>query len=241
MDESASLLTQTAAVQQLTKEMETSTKSSPATQAPASTSTQESAPTEVGNKEIRSSTDPADAVEQPPTKLQAMKPSALIEIDDEELAMDRDFDLVIPSRTPIEQRTQGIALIFAKYGLQYAADEMFARPKPQVERVERKPRMRVHYTCHECNTTFGIDRACRTCNHQRCRDCSRYPPKKKNKAKAKRAPAITEPVKQPSPPNLTTGPCHECQTEFSLGDLECANCHHKICEKCLSEAIEIAS
>lgn len=173
------------------------------------------------------------------SKLQAMQVPALIEIDEEEL--DRDFDLRM--HTPSEQRAQSIAQIFAKYGLQHAADDMYMRPKPQVERVERKPRLRVHYICHECNATFGHDRTCKSCAHQRCRDCTRYPPKKSNKdkAKTKRSLNVSQSLKPTAPPDLTKGPCHECQTEFTIGDRECANCHHKICKKCLAEAVENAS
>lgn len=54
--------------------------------------------------------------------------------------------------------------------------------------------MRVKYTCHNCKTVFGHERICANCQHKRCSECTRYPPKKKkDKAKAAAAedPATT--------------------------------------------------
>ncbi|KHN98002.1 uncharacterized protein MAM_04391 [Metarhizium album ARSEF 1941] len=45
--------------------------------------------------------------------------------------------------------------------------------------VHRKPRQRVRRTCHECQTLFATgSRKCENCNHIRCTDCPRDPPKK---------------------------------------------------------------
>ncbi|GBF63286.1 hypothetical protein TMEN_5910 [Trichophyton mentagrophytes] len=50
--------------------------------------------------------------------------------------------------------------------------------EPQ-ERVWRKPRRRVRWTCHECSSMFtGGDKICLQCHHERCGDCIRDPPKK---------------------------------------------------------------
>ncbi|KAH0600454.1 hypothetical protein MHUMG1_01450 [Metarhizium humberi] len=44
--------------------------------------------------------------------------------------------------------------------------------------VHRKPRQRVRRTCHECQTLFATgSRKCENCNHVRCTDCPRDPPK----------------------------------------------------------------
>ncbi|KAM5454839.1 hypothetical protein MaudCBS49596_002136 [Microsporum audouinii] len=50
--------------------------------------------------------------------------------------------------------------------------------EPQ-ERVWRKPRRRVRWTCHECSSMFtGGEKICLQCQHERCSDCIRDPPKK---------------------------------------------------------------
>ncbi|EZF74561.1 hypothetical protein H105_03762 [Trichophyton soudanense CBS 452.61] len=50
--------------------------------------------------------------------------------------------------------------------------------EPQ-ERVWRKPRRRVRWTCHECSSMFtGGEKICLQCHHERCGDCIRDPPKK---------------------------------------------------------------
>ncbi|KAF3483105.1 uncharacterized protein GIQ15_02429 [Arthroderma uncinatum] len=50
--------------------------------------------------------------------------------------------------------------------------------EPQ-ERVWRRPRRRVRWTCHECSSMFtGGEKICLKCQHERCNDCIRDPPKK---------------------------------------------------------------
>ncbi|KAK2737425.1 hypothetical protein FQN57_007515 [Myotisia sp. PD_48] len=47
------------------------------------------------------------------------------------------------------------------------------------ERVWKKPRRRVRWTCHSCSAQFlNGDKTCGSCNHDRCKDCIRDPPKK---------------------------------------------------------------
>ncbi|GAB7338567.1 hypothetical protein MBLNU457_5310t1 [Dothideomycetes sp. NU457] len=49
---------------------------------------------------------------------------------------------------------------------------------PPLLRVQRKARLRMHTTCHECSTIFAHgSKYCSNCNHERCRDCPRAPPK----------------------------------------------------------------
>lgn len=38
--------------------------------------------------------------------------------------------------------------------------------------------MRIHRTCHKCNTTYGANKICANCKHPRCTKCPRYPLKK---------------------------------------------------------------
>ncbi|CAK3872990.1 Hypothetical predicted protein [Lecanosticta acicola] len=54
-----------------------------------------------------------------------------------------------------------------------------------VQRVYRKPRQRVRYTCERCRTLFMDSDRCVDCGHERCRSCLREP--------AKREPARHDP------------------------------------------------
>ena len=46
---------------------------------------------------------------------------------------------------------------------------------PTVERVYRKPRQRVRYTCDQCQSVFVDRDRCRDCGHERCKTCVRNP------------------------------------------------------------------
>ncbi|KAI4182019.1 MAG: hypothetical protein L6R41_006262 [Letrouitia leprolyta] len=48
--------------------------------------------------------------------------------------------------------------LFAKYGLTLEPGEWTLPIRPDAQRVEKKIRMRVHRTCHRCETTFGLDK-----------------------------------------------------------------------------------
>jgi hypothetical protein len=58
-------------------------------------------------------------------------------------------------------------------------------------RVEKQIKMRVHYYCHICNTSFGLSKECSKCKHQRCKQCTRVPRKRteaeKEESRKKRA------------------------------------------------------
>ncbi|CAK7562709.1 MAG: hypothetical protein SEPTF4163_000561 [Sporothrix epigloea] len=58
-------------------------------------------------------------------------------------------------------------------------------------RVNKPIRMRVHRTCHKCNTDFGTAKECTGCKHVRCKLCTRYPAKRneteKQEARERRA------------------------------------------------------
>jgi hypothetical protein len=77
--------------------------------------------------------------------------------------------------------------LFAKYGFGVEAQEWMpsvagSTVPPRVLRVEKPIRMRVRYTCHLCETSFGVEKNCKMCNHRRCDECPRNPPKR-NKQK----------------------------------------------------------
>ena len=135
-----------------------------------------------------------------------------------------------------------------------------SRPEKELIRVQKPILMRVHRTCHRCNTTFGASKIC-NCGHNRCSSCPRYPPKKdKNMAQNDHAhtPAPSNNIievdhghnaRQPvvlTIPSRTGGQplvrkrimqrvrrtCHECNTLFQCDSKLCPNCNHQRCVDC---------
>jgi len=130
------------------------------------------------------------------------------------------------------------------------------------ERVEKKIRLRVHRTCHNCQSEFGKERVCPKCQHKRCKDCTRSPPKKNKGVKKASAAAtttgaaatpstnsvgiktnskgqITKPARtggqdlvMKKPTQRVRRTCHQCQTLFTNGNKECSNCKHVRCTDC---------
>lgn len=128
-------------------------------------------------------------------------------------------------------------------------------------RVEKAIRMRIHRSCHKCNTTFGGNKVCPNCQHARCKASPRYPPKKtgpKEKGKEKEVVrpndyiepddywnlkddfVLTMPSKKPGgqplvrkkPTQRIRRNCHECQTLFKPNNKTCSNCNHIRCTEC---------
>jgi hypothetical protein len=60
-----------------------------------------------------------------------------------------------------------------------------SRPEKESYRIEKPIRMRIHRTCHVCDTTFGSNKVCAKCEHVRCKQCPRYPVKKDKKPEDK--------------------------------------------------------
>lgn len=100
--------------------------------------------------------------------------------------MEEDMDSNEEPLTPAFSSRMGISedkakALFERYGIKYPS----RYPVPsgetspsKIRRVERPVRIRIHWTCHECHRQFGHDRACVSCGHRRCSDCTRAPPKK---------------------------------------------------------------
>jgi hypothetical protein len=67
--------------------------------------------------------------------------------------------------------------LFEKYGLKY--EPRIASKETElthdVRRVQKSIRVRIHYSCEECGTSFGSRRICAQCGHRRCTDCHRDP------------------------------------------------------------------
>jgi hypothetical protein len=77
--------------------------------------------------------------------------------------------------------------LFAKYGLTLEPEEWMSPRNLEVKRVEKPIRMRVRRTCHRCQTTFGSDKVCASCQHVRCKKCPRHPPPRTKEEKEARA------------------------------------------------------
>lgn len=132
------------------------------------------------------------------------------------------------------QRYQRAQEVFKKYNLEMDPADWQQPNNSSVPRVEKKPRMRVRYTCHECKQTFGREKKCSNCTHMRCDSCVRYPAKKTGDKAKKPMKVGVDPATLTAP---TTGACHECKTTFDLGATECETCSHKICSRCLKETV----
>ncbi|KAI9883011.1 MAG: hypothetical protein M1823_005235 [Watsoniomyces obsoletus] len=89
------------------------------------------------------------------------------------------------SRSALQQ--ERARALFEKYGMTLEPHEWATSTAgDRVERVQKPIRMRVHRTCHRCQTTFGVDRVCVQCGHKRCKACPRYPVKKPKHAQDKK-------------------------------------------------------
>ncbi|BDD62725.1 hypothetical protein MPDQ_004482 [Monascus purpureus] len=141
--------------------------------------------------------------------------------------------------------------LFAKYGLEYhTADANL--PGDNVQRVVKPVRMRVHRTCHRCQTSFGSSKTCVNCQHVCCTKCPRYPAKKSKEDESKAQFKIPTKTNKPAHKHPLTMPsrtggqdlvrkqirqkvrrfCHRCNTMFEGQSTECAKCKHTRCKKC---------
>ena len=144
--------------------------------------------------------------------------------------------------------------LFAKYGFTLEPGEWIVPATVGVPRVEKQVRMRIHRTCHRCQTTFGADRVCNVCQHTRCKKCPRFPESKSKFAKGKglavagvaaddglnkKADPLTtqhratgNEVVSKAPTQRVRRTCHQCETLFQGKATQCENCKHLRCAKC---------
>lgn len=144
--------------------------------------------------------------------------------------------------------------LFTKYGLTLEPGEWIVPATVGVPRVEKQVRMRIHRTCHRCQTTFGADRACSHCQHTRCKKCPRFPGSKSKEQKGKtlaagglaaddkldkKAGPLTvghratgKEMINKAPTQRVRRTCHQCQTLFQGKATQCENCKHLRCSKC---------
>jgi hypothetical protein len=94
-----------------------------------------------------------------------------------------DFDDTEEPIIPVDASTgrpglseERARLLFEHYGLKYPTLKRSQQEPPnKIRRVERPVRIRLHWSCHLCNTAFGRDKACSSCGHGRCGECARAP------------------------------------------------------------------
>ena len=78
-------------------------------------------------------------------------------------------------RRELDHRTEGVQ------NLQQEAVTSPDRLEPHSRRINKRLRVRVHYTCHECqNSLQPKESNCSTCGHKRCKDCPRNPPRREH-------------------------------------------------------------
>ena len=85
----------------------------------------------------------------------------------------------IPRSELYEERAKQLG---EKFGLQVNPGEWWSTEGTAL-RTEKPIRMRVRRTCHQCNATFGVAKECPSCSHVRCKQCTRYPPKRTEEEK----------------------------------------------------------
>ncbi|KAK3323620.1 hypothetical protein B0T19DRAFT_210176 [Cercophora scortea] len=100
--------------------------------------------------------------------------------------------------------------------------------------VHKKPRQRVRRTCCGCNKLFSAsNKTCESCEHVRCTDCPRDPPKKDKYPYGYPGDAL----------GVKSGhyQCLECKTVFPSTpseDTECPKCSHKKVERLTPRRVE---
>lgn len=90
-------------------------------------------------------------------------------------------DVVLPAITSRSAYTaKRIREVYDKHGIDYEKDETeTSNEEPsELQRVEKRIRIRIHWKCHECQTSFGGSKTCPSCSHKRCQECPRSPAKK---------------------------------------------------------------
>ncbi|KAI5813298.1 hypothetical protein BZA77DRAFT_321732 [Pyronema omphalodes] len=158
-----------------------------------------------------------------------------------------------PPTMTASERAQAL---FKKHGLEVKPSDLPLSTAPQAERVQKDIRMRVHRTCHKCETPYGPDKTCTQCGHKRCKRCPRQPLKKgKDKGKEKvTAKGTTAPGYKKRRGDFMYGitipgrrggqdlvhkevrqrvhrKCHHCDEDFA-GEKVCKKCSHHRCKKC---------
>ncbi|KAI5847459.1 hypothetical protein BZA05DRAFT_446947 [Tricharina praecox] len=160
------------------------------------------------------------------------------------------------SPPPVMSAAERAQALFKKHGLDVKSTDLPLSTTPQSDRVQKDIRMRVHRSCHKCETPYGADKTCLECGHKRCKKCPRHPLKKsKDKGKEKVttktgiapgykkrkgdiAYGITIPGRRGGQDLVRKEvrqrvhrKCHRCDTDFA-SEKVCGKCKHNRCKKC---------
>jgi hypothetical protein len=130
-------------------------------------------------------------------------------------------------------------------------------PEKEQNRVHRPTRMRIHRSCHRCNTMFRGSKICARCEHRACVLCQATP----RPRYISWDPVVDDPLAVDleaddyhglqeqlviSRANRTSSQhlvrkelrqrvrrtCHSCQTLFTSKNKICTNCQHVCCTEC---------
>jgi hypothetical protein len=94
----------------------------------------------------------------------------------------------------LTHQNRPLTTVTVPYSISTIRDPILKAPAG-VQRVYRKPRQRVRYTCHECSTPFqSHGRICGKCAHERCLECRDQPSRKSQKLRPD--PRLVEAVDQ---------------------------------------------
>ena len=157
---------------------------------------------------------------------------------------------------PVMSAAERAQALFRRHGLDVQPSDLPLSTQPQSDRVQKDIRMRVHRSCHRCETPYGADTTCLECGHKRCKKCPRHPLKKskdKGKEKVTTKTGIAPGYKKRKGdiaygitlPSRRGGQdlvrkeirqrvhrrCHHCDTDFAAEKV-CSKCKHNRCKKC---------
>jgi hypothetical protein len=157
---------------------------------------------------------------------------------------------------PVMSASERAQALFKKHGLEVKATDLPLATTAPGPRIQKDIRMRVHRSCHKCDTPYGPDKTCLECGHKRCKRCPRHPAKKsKDKGKGpEKLTAKTAPGYKKRKGDIAYGltipgrrggqdlvhkevrqrvhrKCHRCDTDFGAEKV-CSNCKHNRCKKC---------
>ncbi|KAM0691738.1 hypothetical protein Q7P36_007938 [Cladosporium allicinum] len=121
-----------------------------------------------------------DAAPTPPLSRPVFSHENALEVDENVID---DFDDTEEPIIPVDASTgrpglseERARLLFEHYGLKYPTLKRSQQePSSKIRRVEKPVRIRLHWSCHHCNTAFGRDKVCNSCGHGRCGECARAP------------------------------------------------------------------
>lgn len=149
--------------------------SNKATSPPNVTGHAATAPTLTATTTTAKDTTPTTPLNRP-----VFSPENALEVDENVID---DFDDTEEPIIPVDASTGRPGLseerarkLFEHYGLKYPTLKRSQQEPPtKIRRVEKPVRIRLHWSCHLCNTAFGRDKVCNSCGHGRCGDCARAP------------------------------------------------------------------